>query len=672
MSEGEIEKPQPKNAPEKKVATGADASADDTRTRLSLDAGLADPKKIAGATDLGQAGSDDLKQKKAQEQAPLEAAVQDMYGPRAVAQLARRDATPQVLEFGKIPGYDTGRIDGADRLKLVADRGEQKLPPGVTELAHGDRSRVVKDQTGAISDQGDVNGTHYDITASKDKDSIVWKDKDGKEHRFERKKGENSNEYVDGDGTTLVQHGEHNTVTFKEGFQVDIDARTGRTIIKHDEKEVATYNGKDTVKRQLDDNNVAFQVRGDVSATVDQIKDYQKQTGKPQIGNMIIKNEKGDTVVLQQDGTEIYRKADSTTVTIKQGDTVVEYTPGQSPKILSGQEHVKQLNGGIQIDGKEMLNSDGSVAISGMKDGRLDSRHGRIYGTTDKGGQIDLGTGRAIADTLTTTNTGTGVEATTSNGTVIMKTGTDGKTIESGPVTTNVDADHPTTTIHGSDGSTININNADGSSNLIDSTGTEIDNIKANGDVCTWDGTLLGADGNIFNADMDLSGWTGYAADGPNGFTATGSAEIAREEREAREEAREVAAAVVSNCTSAVTMANSVCADATSLANNLSATVGTLGQIDAGIGTLASFAAQAEALLPFNPALADQIAQLNQAWSRLDGIRSRVQNEVAVQEILNRNYGVTTKSTVASALQLGGTPQAVDTAAQYYQLPQTA
>lgn len=644
MSVGETEKPQQKHVPEK-VAAGGDAGSIETRTRLSLEAGLADPKKGAGATDLAPGGSDELKQKK---------------------------AVPQTLEFGAIAGYDAGRIDGTDRIKLAAERRDLKLPGGVTELAHGDRSRIVKDGTGAIINQGDVNGTHYDITATKDKDSIVWKDKDGKEHRFERKKGENSNEYVDGDGTTLVQHGDHNTVTFKEGFQVDIDARTGRTIIKRDAKEVATYNGRDTVKRQLDDNNVAFQVRGDVAATIDQIKEYQTRAGNPQTGNMIIKNEKGDTVVLQQDGTEIHRKADSTTVTIKHGDTVVEYTPGQAPKILSGQDHVKQLNGGIQIDGKEMLNSDGSVAISGMKDGRLDSRFGRIYGTTDKGGQIDLGTGRAIADTLTTKNTGTGVEATTSNGTVIMKADADGRKIESGPVTTNVDADRPTTTIHGSDGSTININNADGSSRMTDSNGTEIQNINAKGDVCTWDGTFLGADGDIFNADMDFSGWTGFAADGPDGFTATGSAEAAREEREAREEAKAASAAIVSNCTSAVSMANAVCADATSLANNLSATVGTLGQIDAGIGTLASFAAQAYALLPFNPALADQIAQLNQAWSRLDGIRHRVQNEVAVREILNRNYGVTTKSAVASALHMGGTPQAVDTAAHYYQLPQTA
>ncbi|CAN5179873.1 hypothetical protein BH10CYA1_BH10CYA1_61020 [soil metagenome] len=611
MSEGEIAKPQPAQAPEKKLAAVADTSTEQARSRLSLDAGLADPKKPPGATDQGQA----------------------------------RDATPQVLEFGAIAGYDSSRIDGADRLHLVAERPGQKSRAGVTELAHGDRSKIVKDKTGAVSDQGDINGTHYDITASKDKDSIVWKDKDGKEHRFERKKGENRNQYVDGDGTTLVQHGDHNTVTFKEGFQVDIDARTGHTIIKRDEKEVATYNGKDTVKRQLDDNNVAFQVRGDVGATVDQIKDYQKRTGQPQNGNMIIKNEKGDTVVLQQDGTEIYRKADSTTVTIKQGDTTVEYTPGQSPKIISGEQHIKQLNGGIQIDGKEMLNSDGSVAISGMKDGRLDSRHGRIYGTTDKGGQIDLGTGRAIADTLTTTNTGTGVEATTSNGTVILKTGTDGKQIESGPVTTNVDATNPTTTIHGSDGSTININNADGSSSMIDSSGADIANINASGDVCTWDGSFLGADGNIFNLDMDFSGFTSYESDGASNFT--NSREHSVEER------HDYTESVAASCTTAVGMADSVCSEATSLANNLNASVGTLGQIDAGIGTLAAFQAQAQALLPFNPGLADEISALNQAWSRLEGIRSRVQNEVAVQEILNTRYGVTDKSSVANALNLG-------------------
>jgi len=376
--------------------------------------------------------------------------------------------------------------------------------------------------------------------------------------------------------------------------------------------------------------------------------------------------------VLQQDGTEISRKADSTTVTITHGDTVVEYTPGQAAKVISGAEHVKQTNGSLQIDGKEMLNKDGSVVISGMKDGRLDSSHGRIYGATDKGGQIDLGTGRAIADSLTTMNTGTGVEATTSNGTVILKTGPDGKQIQSGPVTTNVDQDHPTTTIKGSDGSNININNVDGSSNITDSSGANIANISGNGDMSAWDGTIFGADGSIFNADMDLSGWTSFDADGPSYFTGGDSSSGSNSSDRSDDERQDFSAAVVSNSTAAVTMADSVAANATSVANNLNADPNTLGQIDSGIGTLAASAAQIEALLPFDPTLADQLSLINQSWAKLDGIRARVQSEVAVKEQLNRQFGDTSKTAVATALQLGGTPQAVDESAKYYELAHTA
>ncbi|RTL39210.1 MAG: hypothetical protein EKK48_19370 [Candidatus Melainabacteria bacterium] len=637
MSEGEVAKPAPKKSDDRSAAVG-DGGQESARLKLTTEAGLADPKNSAGG-----------------EKKPTEG-----------QQCTVKDSGNSELVFTPIAGFDAERHErSGDQAVRAAHRSYKKLPDGSLELGHGDRSRVIKEANGAISDQGDVNGQHYDITASKDKDSIVWKDKDGKEHRFERKKGENHNEYVDGDGTTLVQNGDKNTITFKGGYQVDIDARTGRTIIQHDQKEIAQYNGKDAVRRQLDDNNVAFQVRGDVSTTVDQIKDYQRRTGQPQHGNMLIKNEKGDTVVLQEDGTEITRKADSKTVSIKRGDTVVEYTPGQEPKIISGADHITRNNGGLQIDGKEMLTKDGCVAISGMKDGRLDSSHGRIYGTTDQGGQVDLGTGRAIADSLTTTNTGSGVEATTADGRTILKTGPDSKQIQSGPVTTNVDQDHPTTTVHGSDGSTININNVDGSSKITDSNGTEIANINGNGDVCTWDGTFLGADGEIFNADMDLSGWTSFDADGPSSFSSSDSDSGAYE-------ARQATANAVSNSTTAVTSADTICSNARALANNLDASPGTLSQIDSGIDNLGAAAAQLTALLPFNPALVEQLYAVNQSWAKLQDIRSVVQNQVAVQNLLNQQYGTSPKGVIANAVGMGGTPQAVELAAERYQLPQTA
>ncbi len=666
MSEGEVAKPEPAHAPEKKAAAVADSAQEQTRSRLTAEAGLSGPPKGPNGQGDGQrGGSDDLRLANGeQDRSPFHDLIKEMYGPRAGARRAERGGNADDLVFEPIAGFDPKRPEGgADRIRLAAHRPEQAQVTGPRELAHGDKSRIVKDGSGAVSDQGDVNGTHYDITASKDKDAIVWKDKDGKEHRFERTKGENRNEYVDGDGTKLVQNGDTNTITYKEGIQVQIDARTGRTIIQRDQKEIAQYNGKDAVRRQLDDNNVAFQVRGDVAGTVDQIREYQSRTGQPQKGNMIIKNEKGDTVILQQDGTEISRKADSPLVTIKRGDTVVEYTPGQAPKVVSGEQHVTHNNGGLQIDGQEMLTKDGTVAISGMTDGRLDSRFGRIYGTTVNGGQIDLGTGRAIADRLTTVNTGSGVEATTDKGTVVLKTGPDGKQIQSGPVTTNVDADHPTTVVKGTDGSTINIDNTNGASNVLDSSGTQIAGINDKGDMCTWDGTYLGADGNIFNSDMDFSGFTSYAADDSSGYGYSGGGD---------DTPREGTTSVESNCNSAVVAADAICADATALANNLNASPSTLGQIDAGIGTLASFQAQAQALLPFNPNLADELARINQAWSNLEGVRARVQNEVAVQEALKSNYGITTKGVVASAIELGGTPQALELAAQPYRLPQSA
>ncbi|HEY9731993.1 MAG TPA: hypothetical protein V6C89_08775 [Drouetiella sp.] len=660
-TEAEVAKPQTA-APEKKAIASDNGSSDQTRTRLSLEANLAGPQAGADKVD------DKTRVGAEPEKAPFGDVIKEMYGPRAGAARAAREvgAGNQDLTFDPIPGFDHARHDRPESLRLAAAQGDKPLAPGDKELAHGDRSRIIQEKNGAISDQGDLNGTHYDATASKDKDSIVWKDKDGKEHRFERTKGANRNEYVDGDGTTLVQNGDRNTITFKEGFQVDIDARTGRTIIQHNQQEIAQYNGKDAVRRQLDGNNVAFQVRGDVAATVDQIKEYQQRTGQPQNGNMIIKNEKGDTVVLQQDGTEITRKADSPTVTIKRGDTVVEYTPGQEAKVISGGDHIKQSKGSLQIDGHEMLNSDGSVTISGMKDGRLDSRFGRIYGTTDNGGQIDLGTGRAIADSLTTTNTGTGVEATTNNGTVILKTGPDSKQIQSGSVTTNVDQTNPTTTVKGTDGSNIVINNGDGSSRITDASGADIANINGAGDMCTWDGTNFGADGSIFNADMDLSGWTSFDEGGPSYFAGGSGSESGS----GAEERNEVSAQVVSDTNNAVCTADAVCADATSLANNLDATPNTLGQIESGMVTLSASAAQIESLLAINPALVSQLGLINQSMARLDGVRGRVQSEVAVQDRLNGQYGVATKSLVATALELGGTQQAVDESAKYYQLAQ--
>lgn len=653
MSEGEVAKVAPKKSDDKPAA--ADGGQENARLRLSSEAGLADPKRSSGTADRTTAGSDQVK-----------VAADAQANPRLPAQGGIKDAASGELVFTPIAGFDAERhARSGDQTLRDNQKQYKRLPDGSVELGHGDQSRVVKKPDGSISDQGDVNGQHYDITASKDKDSIVWKDKEGKEHRFERKKGENQNEYVDGDGTTLVQRGDKNTITFKGGYQVDIDARTGRTIIQHDQQEIAQYNGKDAVRRQLDDNNVAFQVRGDVSTTIDQIKDYQKRTGQPQHGNMIIKNEKGDTVVLQQDGTEITRKADSKTVSIKRGDTVIEYTPGQEPKIISGGDHITRNDGGLQIDGQEMLTKDGCVAINGMKDGKLDSSHGRIYGTTDKGGQVDLGAGRAIADSLTTTNTGSGVEAKTDDGRVIMQTGPDSKQIQSGPVTTNIDQDHPTTTINGSDGSTINIDNLDGSSKIFDSNGTEIANINDEGDLCSWDGTFFGADGDIFNADMDLKGWTSFAADGPSTFSSSNSGSDAYE-------ARQATANAVSNSTTAVTSADTICSTARALANNLDASPTTLNQIDSGIDNLGAAAAQLAALLPLNPALIEQLYAVNQSWAKLQEIRAVVQNQVNVQNLLNQQYGTSPKGVIASAVGMGGTPQAVELAAQRYQLPQTA
>lgn len=81
-------------------------------------------------------------------------------------------------------------------------------------------------------------------------------------------------------------------------------------------------------------------------------------------------------------------------------------------------------------------------------------------------------------------------------------------------------------------------------------------------------------------------------------------------------------------------------------------------------------AAQIESLMAFNPALASQLGLINQSLARLDGVRGRVQSEVSVQDRLNGQFGIATKSVVATALELGGTPQAVEESAKYYQLPQ--
>lgn len=679
MADGDVAPAQqaPQRAPEgpahtdttrarSEASTHPDAAREktDAETRLRMDAGLAAPK-TTGGSDTAQAGTDAAKtdDKKTERHSPFREVFDHMYGPRAIAAAQKQDLPKGDLTFPAIPGYDAKVNDGR------TEPGAKKvLPNGATELAHGPESQIVKEKSGAITDQGDLNGQHYEATASKDKDSITWKDKDGKEHHFERKKGANSNEYTDGDGTRLVQNGDKNDIYFNNGYHVTVDARTGRSSISDQQGEVAQYNGKDAVKRQIDDNNVAYQVRGDVGNTIQQIRDYQKRSGETQHGNIIVKNEKGDTVVLQDDGTEISRNADSTTVTIKKGDTSVTYTPGQKPVVSGGEGHVTEQNGGLQIDGKEMVNPDGTVIISGLQNGKLDSTHGRIYGTTGRGGQVDLGAGRAIADDLTTQNTGTGVKAIGPDNKVILDAAPDGKHITTGPITTNVDQTHPTTTIDGGNGIHINIDNGTGASQTTDAYGAVVAGIDQAGNMDTWDCTHFGADGDIWNYDLGLDGWTSFDPNGASSFIST----AADDDSYYGSYGDRYSTSVAQTSDNYVSVANSVYSDATSLANGVDANPGTLGMIDTNIGSLLSIRSQVQAMLPFNPKLYDQIGAIDNAWSQLSSIRPVVQNQVTAQELLRSHYGVTTKDAVARSASMGSTPSAVDKVAEMYNLYQTA
>lgn len=563
-----------------------------------------------------------------------------------------------------IAGYDN---IGRDRAR---ERGARKaLPEGATELARGAESSIIKEKSGAITDQGTLNGQRYDITASKDKDTIVWKDKDGKEHRFERKKGENSNEYTDGDGTRLIQNGDRNKIIFKSGYQVEVDARTGRTVIADQQGELAQYNGRNAVRRQLDDNNVVYQVRGDVGETIQQIRNYQQQTGEAQHGNILIKNEKGDTVILQKDGTEISRKADSSTVTIKKGSTSISYTPGKKPVITGGDGRVTQLNGGIQLDGNELVNNDGTVIISGMQNGRLDSTYGRIYGTTARGGQLDLGVGRAIADDLTTQNTGTGVKAITKDNQVIMETGADSRSIQTGPITTNVDQIKPTTTIDGGDGVRTLIDNNDGSSKTTDQYGALVAQIDQLGNMDLWDGTHFGEDGSIWNDEMGLDGWTDFDSDGVSSFGNNGYDDSDGYYTNTNyESAARLSDTVAKASDKTVAAATSALSDVRSLASGTNVSLGTLGLIDTNISNLSSMRSQIQALLHINPKLYAQLGAIDSVWSQLSGIRQVVQNQVTSEELLRTRYGVSNKDLISRSASLGGNSSSVDRVAQFARL----
>lgn len=618
-------------------------------------------------SEKAKASSDALgSHDRAQEYSPFQATLDNLYGARQLTAARRDEVTSGELLMEPIAGYDTATRDGA------RERGGRRALPGnATELARGADSSIIKEKNGAITDRGNLNGQQYDITASKDKDTIVWKDKDGKEHRFERKKGENSNEYTDGDGTRLIQNGDRNKIIFKNGYQVEVDARTGRTVIADQQGEVAQYNGRNAVRRQIDDNNVAYQVRGDVGDTVQQIRNYQQQSGEAQRGNILIKNEKGDTVILQKDGTEISRKADSPVVTIKKGNTTITHTPGQKPVITGGDGRVTQLNGGIQLDGNELINNDGSVIISGMQNGRLDSRYGRIYGTTARGGQLDLGVGRAIADDLTTQNTGTGVKAITKDNQVIMETGADSRSIQTGPITTNVDQTNPTTRIDGGDGIQTTINNNDGSSRTTDHLGDLVAQIDPLGNMDIWDGTHFGEDGNIWNDELGLEGWTNFDSDGASSFynvnngyddsdgyyTYTNS-----------QSAERLSDTVAKASDKTVAAATSALADVRSLASGANVSLSTLGVIDTNIGNLSSMRSQIAALLHINPRLYSQLGAIDSVWAQLSGMRQVVQNQVTSEELLRTRYGVSNKDLVVRSAALGGNHASVDRVAQFARL----
>lgn len=600
----------------------------------------------------------------AEQFSPFQSTLDNLYGARPLTATRKVDQPSGELVMEPIAGYDTMRRDGG------RDRSARRiLPGGDTELARGAESSIIKEKNGAITDRGTLNGQQYDITASKDKDAIVWKDKDGKEHRFERKKGENSNEYTDGEGTRLIQNGDRNRIIFKSGYQVEVDARTGRTVIADQQGELAQYNGRNAVRRQLDDNNVVYQVRGDVGDTIQQIRNYQQQTGEVQRGNILIKNEKGDTVILQKDGTEITRKADSSTVTIKKGGTTISYTPGQKPVITGGAERVTQLNGGIQLDGNELINNDGTVIISGMQNGRLDSRHGRIYGTTARGGQLDLGVGRAIADDLTTQNTGTGVKAITKDNQVIMETGADSRSIQTGPITTNVDQTRPTTKIAAGNGVQTLIDNNDGSSSTIDQFGALIAQIAQRGNMDTWDGTHFGEDGSIWNNELGLNGWTDFDSDGVSSFNNSGFDDSDGYYTHTNYQSAERMSENVEKASDkTVAAATSALADVRSLASGANVTLGTLGLIDTNIGNLSSMRSQITALLHINPRLYSQLGAIDSVWAQLNGMRQVVQNQVTSEELLRTRYGVSNKDLITRSAALGGNYASVDRVAQFAHL----
>lgn len=594
---------------------------------------------------------------------PFQSTLDNLYGARPLTAARKVDQPSGDLVMEPIAGYDTLRRDGG------RDRNAKRLlPGGDTELARGAESSIIKEKNGAITDRGTFNGQQYDITASKDKDAIVWKDKDGKEHRFERKKGENSNEYTDGEGTRLIQNGDRNRIIFKSGYQVEVDARTGRTVIADQQGELAQYNGRNAVRRQLDDNNVVYQVRGDVGETIQQIRNYQQQTGEVQRGNILIKNEKGDTVILQKDGTEITRKADSSTVTIRKGGTTISYTPGQKPVITGGDGRVTQLNGGIQLDGNELINNDGTVIISGMQNGRLDSRHGRIYGTTARGGQLDLGVGRAIADDLTTQNTGTGVKAITKDNQVIMETGPDSRSIQTGPITTNVDQTKPTTTIAGGNGIQTLIDNNDGSSRTTDQFGALIAQIDQRGNMDIWDGTHFGEDGSIWNKELGLDGWTSFDSNGASSFNNGFDDSDGYYTHTNFQSAERMSETIEKASDKTVAAATSALADVRSLASGANVSLGTLGLIDTNIGNLASMRSQIAALLHINPRLYSQLGAIDSVSAQLSGIRQVVQNQVTSEELLRTRYGVSNKDLVTRSAALGGNYASVDRVAQFARL----
>ncbi len=651
----------PKSAP---VATAEHAASAQATALLSEEAS----GKLGQGSEKEKTTFEGIRaQDQAEQFSPFQATIDNLYGARTLTAARKGEATSGELLIEPIAGYDTtARDDARDGARERVAR--KALPEGATELARGAESSIIKEKSGAITDQGTLNGQRYDITASKDKDTIVWKDKDGKEHRFERKKGENSNEYTDGEGTRLIQNGDRNRIIFKSGYQVEVDARTGRTVIADQQGELAQYNGRNAVRRQLDDDNVVYQVRGDVGDTIQQIRNYQQQTGEAQRGNILVKNEKGDTVILQKDGTEISRKADSATVTIKKGGTSISYTPGKKPVITGGDGRVTQLNGGIQLDGNELINNDGTVIISGMQNGRLDSTYGRIYGTTARGGQLDLGVGRAIADDLTTQNTGTGVRAITKDNQVIMETGADSRSIQTGPITTNVDQTKPTTTIDGGDGVRTTIDNNDGSSKTTDQYGAVVAQIDQLGNMDLWDGTHFGADGDIWNDEMGLDGWTDFDSNGASSFNNGYDDSDGYYTNTNYESAAKYSDTVAKASDKTVAAATSALSDVRSLASGTNVSLGTLGLIDTNISNLSSMRSQIQALLHINPKLYAQLGAIDSVSAQLSGMRQVVQNHVTSEELLRTRYGVSNKDLISRSASLGGNSASVDRVAQFARL----